>query len=129
MKKNNDIVSEPSAMTYGMSDYLVNSGLLSQISNLSTSDKQYLMGYIAQEVAEEETEDDVDWDLIDKDLPPYTLDELYARIEESEEQIKRGEVYTETEVRAMLKEESPWLQKIPHWAHKPHRSYKKQLNY
>ena len=68
------------------------------------------MGYIAQEVAEEETEDDVDWDLIDKDLPPYTLDELYARIEESEEQIKRGEVYTETEVRAMLKEEFPWLQ-------------------
>ena len=110
MKKNNDIVSEPSAMTYGMSDYLVNSGLLSQISNLSTSDKQYLMGYIAQEVAEEETEDDVDWDLIDKDLPPYTLDELYARIEEAEGQITHGEVYTETEVRAMLKEEFPWLQ-------------------
>ena len=109
--RHSDKVSEPMAMTYGMSDYLVNSGLLSQISNLSTKDKQYLMGYIAQEVAKEEAEeDDADWDLIDKDLPPYTLEELYARIEESEEQIKRGEVYTEAEVRAMLKEEFPWLQ-------------------
>ena len=110
MKKNNDIVSEPSAMTYGMSDYLVNSGLLSQISNLSTSDKQYLMGYIAQEVAEEETEDDVDWDLIDKDLPPYTLDELYARIEESHQQYLKGEYMTEAEVREELKKEFSWLQ-------------------
>jgi len=110
MKKNNDIVSEPSAMTYGMSDYLVNSGLLSQISNLSTSDKQYLMGYIAQEVAEEETEDDVDWDLIDKDLPPYTLDELYARLEESHQQYLKGEYMTEAEVREELKKEFSWLQ-------------------
>ena len=57
MEVKNDKVREPAAMTYGMSDYLVNSGLLSQISNLSTKDKQYLMGYIAQEVAEETEED------------------------------------------------------------------------
>lgn len=108
--KNDNKVSEPLGMTYGMSDYLVNSGLLSQISSLSTSDKQYLMGYIAQEVAEEEAEED-EWECKDtSDLTPYTLEELYARIEESEEQIKRGEVYTEAEVRAMLKEEFPWLQ-------------------
>lgn len=104
-------VSEPIAMTYGMSDYLVNSGLLSQISSLSTSDKQYLMGYIAQEVAEEETEkDDVDWDLIDKDLPPYTLEELYADLEESHQQYLRGEYMTEAEVREELKKEFSWLQ-------------------
>ena len=110
-EKNNNKVSEPTAMTYGMSDYLVNSGLLSQISSLSTSDKQYLMGYIAQEVAEEEeAEDDVDWDLIDKDLPPYSLEELYARLEESHQQYLRGEYVTAEESDRMLKEEFPWLQ-------------------
>lgn len=111
MEGKSDKVREPSAMTYGMSDYLVNSGLLSQISNLSTKDKQYLMGYIAQEVAEEEAEeDDVDWNLIDKDLPPYTLDELYARIEESHQQYLKGEYMTEAEVREELKKEFSWLQ-------------------
>ena len=110
MEEKNDKVREPSAMTYGMSDYLVNSGLLSQISNLSTKDKQYLMGYIAQEVAEETEEDDVDWNLIDKDLPPYTLDELYARIEESHQQYLKGEYMTEAEVREELKKEFSWLQ-------------------
>ena len=111
MEEKNDKVREPAAMTYGMSDYLVNSGLLSQISNLSTKDKQYLMGYIAQEVAEEEAEeDDVDWNLIDKDLPPYTLDELYARIEESHQQYLKGEYMTEAEVREELKKEFSWLQ-------------------
>ena len=111
MEGKNDKVREPAAMTYGMSDYLVNSGLLSQISNLSTKDKQYLMGYIAQEVAEEEAEeDDVDWNLIDKDLPPYTLDELYARIEESHQQYLKGEYMTEAEVREELKKEFSWLQ-------------------
>ena len=102
MEGKNDKVREPAAMTYGMSDYLVNSGLLSKISNLSTKDKQYLMGYIAQEVAEETEEDDVDWNLIDKDLPPYTLDELYARIEESHQQYLKGEYMTEAEVREEL---------------------------
>jgi hypothetical protein len=110
MEEKNDKVREPAAMTYGMSDYLVNSGLLSQISNLSTKDKQYLMGYIAQEVAEETEEDDVDWNLIDKDLPPYTLDELYARIDESHQQYLRGEYITAEESDARLKEEFLWLQ-------------------
>ena len=69
------------------------------------------MGYIAQEVAEEEAEeDDVDWNLIDKDLPPYTLDELYARIEESHQQYLKGEYMTEAEVREELKKEFSWLQ-------------------
>lgn len=43
MKKNNGMVSEPVAMTYGMSDQLVKSGLLSQISSLSTEDKKCLL--------------------------------------------------------------------------------------
>lgn len=98
-------------MTYGMSDYLLNSGLLTQISDLSTRDKQCLMGYIAQEVAEDESEeDDVDWSLIDKDLPPYTLDELYVRIEESHKAYLRGEYITAEESDAMLRKEFLWLQ-------------------
>lgn len=111
MKNKGTNAEEPMAMTYGMSDYLVNSGLLTQISSLSTKDKKCLLGYIAQEVADSEAEeDDVDWDLIDKDLPPYTLDELYARIEESEAEIERGEYYTEAKAQEMLKKEFLWLQ-------------------
>ena len=109
-EKNNTKVSEPMAMTYGMSDYLVNSGLLSQISSLSTSDKQYLMGYISQKVAEEEDAED-EWECEDtSDLTPYTLEELYARREESEKDIREGRVYTEAEVREELIKEFPWLQ-------------------
>lgn len=110
MKEKKTYASEPVAMTYGMSDHLLNSGLLSKISELSTRDKQCLISYISEEVAEETDDDDVDWDLIDKDLPPYTLDELYARIEESEAEIERGEYYTAEESNALLKEKYLWLQ-------------------
>ncbi len=92
-------------MTYGMSESLVNSGLLTQISGLSTADKKCLIGYITQEVAN----DDTDWDTYDSGLPPYTLQELNARIDESHQQYLRGEVYTEEEVREELKKEFPWL--------------------
>lgn len=61
MGKYNDKVSEPMLMTYGMSENLVNSGLLTQISGLSTADKKCLINYITQEVAIDEDDDDV-WD-------------------------------------------------------------------
>ncbi|MBR6032600.1 MAG: hypothetical protein IKP36_11695 [Bacteroidaceae bacterium] len=109
-KYNNDKVGESLAMTYGMSDNLVNSGLLTQISSLSTADKKCLIGYITQEVAsDEDIDDDALWDTYDSGLPPYTLEELYARIDESHQQYLRGEVYTEEEVREELNKEFPWL--------------------
>ena len=110
MKKEYNEVCEPVAMTYGMSDNLVGSGLLTQISALSTEDKRCLLGYIAQEVSSEEDDDDVDWDKMDSDLPPYTLEELYARIDESHQQYLRGEYMTEAEVREELKKEFLWLE-------------------
>lgn len=103
-KENSNMVSEPMAMTYGMSDNLVNSGLLTQISNLSTADKRLLMGYIAQKMAEEDTEDE--WESEDtSDLTPYTLEELYTRIDESHQQYLRGEYITAEESDAKLKED------------------------
>lgn len=108
MGKYNDKVSEPMLMTYGMSENLVNSGLLTQISGLSTADKKCLINYITQEVAIDEDDDDV-WDTYDSGLPPYTLEELHARINESHQQYLRGEVYTEEEVREELKREFSWL--------------------
>ena len=110
MNRNNDKVCEPMAMTYGMSDTLVNSGLLTQIRDLSTQDKRCLIGYITQAVACEEADEAEDWDIIDSDLPLYTHDELYARIDESHQQYLRGETYAEEEVRAELKKEFAWLQ-------------------
>jgi hypothetical protein len=109
-EKNNNKVSEPTAMTYGMSDYLVNSGILSRISELSINDKRCLIGYISEEVEIESLEED-EWDRQDtSDLEPYTLEELYARIEESEAQFERGEYITAEESDAKLKEEFSWLQ-------------------
>lgn len=102
--------AESFAMTYGMSDELRHSDLLSRISSLSVSDKQCLIRYISEEVETEQMEED-EWDRQDtSDLKPYTLDELYARIQESHEQYLRGEYYTEEEVRKELKEEFLWLQ-------------------
>ena len=113
MEYNNVIgtkAAEPVAMTYGMSEQLVNSDLLSRISNLSISDKQCLIRYISEEVEVEQLEED-EWDRQDtSELEPYTIDELYARIAESEEQYQRGEYYTAEESNALLKEKFPWLQ-------------------
>ena len=96
--------------TYGMSDELRNSDLLSRISVLSLNDKQCLIRYISEEVEADQTGEEDPWETQDtSDLEPYTLEELYARIEESEEQIRRGEYYTEEESNAMLKAEFPWL--------------------
>ena len=109
MKEKGTYASEPVAMTYGMSDYLVNSGLLTQISDLSTRDKQCLIRYISEEVEVEDLEED-EWDRQDtSDLEPYTLDELYARIEESHAAYLRGEVLTADEAREELRKEFLWL--------------------
>ena len=111
-RKDNNKVCEPVAI-YGMSENLVNSGLLTQIHDLSTEDKKRLISFITQEVVyDEDVEDDVDWDTFDCDLPPYTIDELHARIEKSHQQYLRGEVYTEKEVQEELRKEFPWLHSV-----------------
>ena len=105
----NDIAAERMAMTYGMSDELLQSDLLQRISRLSKSDKQCLIRYITEDVEVDSIDEDV-WDQQDTSaLQPYTTDELYARIQESEEQISRGEYLTEEEVRKKLKQELIWL--------------------
>ena len=103
MEDNNKYIAnkaaEAMAMTYGMSDELLASDLLPRISNLRLSDKQCIISYISEEVEVERLEED-EWDRQDtSDLQPYTLDELYARIEESEEDIRNGRVMTEQEER------------------------------
>ena len=105
-----NMVSEPMAMTYGMSDELRNSDLLRRISDLSLSDKQCLMRYISEEVEVEGIQED-EWDRQDiSDVEPYTMEELYARIEASHQQYLRGEYQTEEEVREELRKEFSWLQ-------------------
>ena len=102
--------AEPFAMTYGMSDELLGSDLLSRISSLSLNDKQCLIRYISEEVEVDQLGED-EWDRQDtSNLKPYTLDELYARIQESHEQYLRGEYYTAEESNALLKDKYLWLQ-------------------
>ena len=107
---NGHTACETAAMTYGMSDELLQSDLLQRIDRLSNSDKRCIISYISEEVEVNSLEED-EWDRQDtSDLEPYTLDELYARIQESHEQYLRGEYYTEEESNALLKEKYPWLQ-------------------
>lgn len=104
------VACETAAMTYGMSDELLNSDLLQRIDKLSTSDKRCIISYISDEVEVDCLEED-EWDRQDtSDLEPSTLDELYARIQESHEQYLRGEYYTAEQSNALLKEKYPWLQ-------------------
>ena len=101
--KKGTMAAEPVAMTYGMSDTLLGSDLLQRISGLSTQDKRCLISYISEEVEAERLEED-EWDRQDTtDLKPYTLDELYARIQESEDQISRGEYYTAEQSNELLR--------------------------
>ena len=105
-----DMAAESFAMTYGMSDELRQSDLLNRISDLSISDKRCLVRYISEEVEKDQMEED-EWDRQDtSDLKPYTLDELYARIQESEEDIRNGRILTVEESRRQLREEFLWLQ-------------------
>jgi len=107
---NGYIARETAAMTYGMSDKLLNSDLLQRIDELSISDKRCIISYISEEVEVNSLEED-EWDRQDtSDLEPYTLDELYARIEASEEDIKNGRVLTVEESRKQLREKFLWLQ-------------------
>ena len=112
MEHNNihdDRCAETAAMTYGMSDELRNGPLLQAISRLSTSDKRCLISYISEEVEVDSLEED-EWDRQEtSDQEPYTLDELYARIQESHAACLRGEVLTAEEARAELRKEFLWL--------------------
>ena len=95
--------------TYGMSDELRNSDLLSRISVLSLNDKQCLIRYISEEVEADQMEEGP-WETQDtSDLEPYTLEELRARLRESHEQYLRGEYLTEEEAREEMRKEFPWL--------------------
>ena len=108
--KYNDEVCDPMAMTYGMSDTLLSSGLLTQIRTLTTQDKKCLISYITQELANDD-EDDA-WDDVDNNLPPYTLEELHARIDKSHQQYLRGEYITAEESDRRLRQELQWLKRI-----------------
>ena len=109
--KSHSEVSEHMVMTYGMSDTLLSSGLLTQIHALTIQDKKCLISYITQEVAnDDDGGDEAEWNAIDNDLPPYSLDEIYARIAESHQQYLRGEYITAEESDRMLKQEFLWLE-------------------
>lgn len=43
------------------------------------------------------------------ELKPYTLEEIYAEIDESLEDIKAGRVYTTEQVKSIMRERHKWL--------------------
>jgi len=103
-KDNHDVASEPSALTYGMSAELRESGLLNTIRNLSSKDKACLVRFIhITEGLDAEEMEDMSVET------PYTMEELNARIDESEEEIDRGEGKSFPEMMAGFKKELLWL--------------------
>ena len=106
MKENKDIVNEPAAtLTYGMSTELRDSELLNMVRNLSHEDKTCLIRYIyGTEDANLES-----FEELHDDQQPYTMEELNARIDESEAEIERGEGKSFEEMMRDFKKELLWL--------------------
>ena len=104
-KTHDDLVSEPAAVTYGMSDELRNSSLLCEVGKLSRKDKECLVKYIFET---EETGLEA-FDTFNDDQQPYTLEELNARIDEVEEEIERGEGKSFQDMIEGFKKELLWL--------------------
>jgi hypothetical protein len=104
-KTHDDLVSEPAAVTYGMSDELRSGSLLSEVGKLSRKDKECLVKYIfeTEEIGLEA------FDAFNDDQQPYTLEELNARIDEVEQEIERGEGKSFQEMMEGFKKELLWL--------------------
>ena len=99
-----NIASEPSALTYGMSAELRESGLLNTIRNLSRKDKACLVRFIhITEGLDVEGMDDLSIE------QPYTMEELNARIDEAEAEIEKGEGKSFEEMIDGFKKELLWL--------------------
>ena len=104
-KTHKDMACEPAAMAYGMSADLRNSGLLDEIQNLSREDKHCLVRYLydTDEIGVSNFED------LNDNQQPYTMEELNARIDEAEEEIERGEGKSFDEMMAGYRKELLWL--------------------
>lgn len=102
----NNCTKEPAAaLTYGMSDELRNSDMLSRVQNLSHEDKTCLIRFIYRT----EEPDTTAYEDLGDDQAPYTIEELNARIDEAEEEIDRGEGKSFDEMMAGFKEKLLWL--------------------
>lgn len=104
-KTMNDMASEPVAHTYGMSSALLESGLLGKVRGLSREDKSGLIRYMI-DTADADIED---FQYLDDEQQPYTLEELNARIDEAEAEIDRGEGKSFDEMMNDLRKELLWL--------------------
>ena len=93
------------ALAYGMSSTLRDSGLLGKVSSLNHEDKACLIRFIRQ------TDDSSldQWEDLDDDLCPYTMEELNARIDEAEEEIDRGGGESFDEMMDSFKQQLLWL--------------------
>ena len=102
----NDKVCEPAAtLTYGMSPALRESELLGKVSSLSHDDKVCLIRYIQQTDSQGLNY----WENLDDVFPPYSMEELNARIDEAEDEIERGEGKSFEEMMDGFKQKLLWL--------------------
>jgi hypothetical protein len=104
-KELNNKACEPTALTYGMSAELRDSGLLTKVRNLSHSDKTCLVRYIY----DTDTVSVEDFDNLNDEQLPYTMDELNARIDEAEMEIERGEGKSFEQMMDGFRKELLWL--------------------
>ena len=101
-----DVVNDAAAaLTYGMSDELRDSGLLNTVSGLSHQDKVCLVRYIHGT----ENPNLEDFEDMGDDMQPYTMEELNARIDETEAEIERGEGKSFEEMMNGFREKLLWL--------------------
>lgn len=91
IENESNLVAEPAARTYGMSEALTGSDLLSRIRGLSLQDKRCLLRYIEDDVLE--ADDDALWDSFPRGVlfNPYehTQEEIAAYIDMLEEETEQ----------------------------------------
>ncbi len=103
--KGNAVNELAAILTYGMSPALRGSDLLGKVDRLSHKDKACLIRYIRQ--TDEQGHED--WENLNDDNTPYTMEELNARIDEAEEGMARGEGKSFEEMMNGFKRQLLWL--------------------
>ena len=71
-----------------------------------TSVSQLFSEFVLSLIQQEEEDK---WNEADSRMPPYTIEELSARIDEGEAEFERGEYVTHEQMMKEIEEEFPWL--------------------
>lgn len=88
--------------------------LAETLSSLSNEDKAWVINFLVQglftlNTPQEESDNDNAYDELNDNQRPYTIQELYARLDESEAEAERGEGKSFEEMMSGFRGQLSWL--------------------